>query len=414
MRQKWPDAPELAREAMAGPARPEPGQCRARCRATRPVAHEIDIDDARRRCALVSLGVRAGRGRRPLVRGLARATNGRRSSSPRPTSARARPPRSSATQGALAGGTAQTPSSTSACANASSGSSTGLTTIGIRAALPGGSRAPPPARQILPPAAGRRELGRRDPAPALDAQHDQPPISATGACWSSATRSWCCASATFSRSWTRSRDPQRSTGSPKILNCGIAAYRIRARRRRRCAFPSSACGTTARRWRPKARPRPRRRTRWRGDRAEAGLIRAESLPLSSRSSSSPIRRTTWITLVDPAVPNGTPAIRTSRSPPLASWWRSAMRLAFSTISSKLDTSRVCTAWTPHSRPMPPRRVQRRAHRQQSAPAGARGRSAARSSPSWCSRPSPSPRSCWRSAAPIRQARRRSSARAGSG
>ena len=32
---------------------------------------------------------------------------------------------------------------------------------------------------------------------------------------------------------------------------------------------------------------------------------------------SPIRRTTWMTLVDPAVPNGTPAISTTRSPPSA-------------------------------------------------------------------------------------------------
>ena len=47
---------------------------------------------------------------------------------------------------------------------------------GIRAALPRRGRAPAPARQILPPAARRRELGRRDPAPALDAQHDQPAL----------------------------------------------------------------------------------------------------------------------------------------------------------------------------------------------------------------------------------------------
>ena len=40
----------------------------------------------------------------------------------------------------------------------------------------------------------------------------------------------------------------------------------------------------------------------------------------------------------------------TRSPPLASWCRSAIRFAFSTISSKLETSRVWTAWTPHSSP----------------------------------------------------------------
>ena len=43
-------------------------------------------------------------------------------------------------------------------------------------ALPRGSRAPPPARQILSPAARRRELGRRHPAASLDAQHHQPPL----------------------------------------------------------------------------------------------------------------------------------------------------------------------------------------------------------------------------------------------
>ena len=41
-----------------------------------------------------------------------------------------------------------------------------------------------------------------------------------------------------------------------------------------------------------------------------------------------------------------------------------MRLPFSTISSKLETSRVWTAWTPHSRPEPARGVERGAHRQQ--------------------------------------------------
>ena len=52
----------------------------------------------------------------------------------------------------------------------------------------------------------------------------------------------------------------------------------------------------------------------------------------------------------PAVPNGTPAMITIRSPASARPWRSAMRLALPTISSKLPTSRVWTACTPHSRP----------------------------------------------------------------
>ena len=84
-------------------------------------------------------------------------------------------------------------------------------------------------------------------------------------------------------------------------------------------------------------------------------------------------------------------------------------------SPRSSTRRACgPRATPHSRPI--RRDGDAATRSSpaAAPAGARGRSAARSSPSSCSRPSPSPRRCWRSAAPSRRARRRSSARAGSG
>ena len=58
-----------------------------------------------------------------------------------------------------------------------------------------------------------------------------------------------------------------------------------------------------------------------------------------------------MTLVEPAVPNGTPAISTTRSPPCAIRWRKAIRLPFSTISSKLWTSREWTGWTPHSSPI---------------------------------------------------------------
>ncbi len=52
----------------------------------------------------------------------------------------------------------------------------GLTTVGIRAALSRRGRAPRQDGQILPPRAGRRELGRRHPAAAFGAQHDQPPL----------------------------------------------------------------------------------------------------------------------------------------------------------------------------------------------------------------------------------------------
>ena len=117
-------------------------------------------------------------------------------------------------------------------------------------------------------------------------------------------------------------------------------------------------------------PKRRRRTRWRepGKARSPGecrpYSRAEILAAAWRSSSSPISRTTWSTLVEPAVPNGMPAISTSGRRPWRCWWRSAMRLPFSTISSKLDTSREWTGVHAPQQAHPPRRVQRRAHRQQ--------------------------------------------------
>ena len=112
--------------------------------------------------------------------------------------------------------------------------------------------------------------------------------------------------------------------------------------------------------------RPGRLPGARDSRRDSGVTGALSPSLAGecRSSSSPTSRTTWMTLVEPAVPNGTPAISTSRSPPLAMRWRSAMRLPLATISSKLDTSREWTGWTPHKQAHPARRRQRRAHRQQ--------------------------------------------------
>src|SRR5688572_10182981 len=58
----------------------------------------------------------------------------------------------------------------------------------------------------------------------------------------------------------------------------------------------------------------------------------------------------WMTLVDPGVPNGTPAMMTMRWPAAATPWRNAILLALATISSKLAISRVRTAWAPHNRP----------------------------------------------------------------
>ena len=128
-----------------------------------------------------------------------------------------------------------------------------LTTAGIRAALPRGSRAPPPPRQILPSAARRRELGRRDPAPALDAQHDQPPLLRP-------------ARAGRLPPGRRAVLPLHPRGArrgadPRHRQAGRGAQ-LRHRRlsssspmRRASASRSWRCGTTARRSRPRARPK---------------------------------------------------------------------------------------------------------------------------------------------------------------
>src|SRR5215813_5715488 len=53
------------------------------------------------------------------------------------------------------------------------------------------------------------------------------------------------------------------------------------------------------------------------------------------------------TLVAPGVPNGTPAVMTTRCPGSAIFSRGAIRTAWCTISPKLFTSRVCTQCAPH-------------------------------------------------------------------
>ena len=71
------------------------------------------------------------------------------------------------------------------------------------------------------------------------------------------------------------------------------------------------------------------------------------VPVAARRRSAGRRGRRWSS---PASPNGTPAVTMIRSPPLARPWRSAIRFALPTISSKLATSRVRTACAPHSRP----------------------------------------------------------------
>ena len=116
MRQPWPKRLWLVRHGQSQ------GNV-ARDAAHEAGLHTIDIDLRDVDVPLVRPRPRPGRSRRPLVRRASRETSGPRSSCPRPTSARARPPRRSAPP---AGWPAANPSrsSTSACASASSACST--------------------------------------------------------------------------------------------------------------------------------------------------------------------------------------------------------------------------------------------------------------------------------------------------
>ena len=189
-----------------------------------------------------------------------RATSGPRSSSPRLTSAQSRRPRSSATQGALAGGPAQTIVD-ERLREREFGIFDRLTTARHSRALSRGSRAPAAARQILPPAARRRELGRRDPAPSLDAQHDQPALLRPA-------RADRLPPGRGALLPLHPRGARRGAilvidKQAEVLNCGIAAYRVRAGSAGPVHARAEACGTTARRSKPKARRRRRRQTPWR-------------------------------------------------------------------------------------------------------------------------------------------------------
>ena len=110
--------------------------------------------------------------------------------------------------------------------------------------------------------------------------------------------------------------------------------------------------------RPDRLPRPRNRRR------NPGLTAAlNSLAALCCSSSSPISRTTWMTLVDPAVPNGTPAITTIRSPPSAIRCRSAIRLRLGDHFLEIgDVAGVDRVDAPQQAE-PPRGGQRRGHHQ---------------------------------------------------
>ena len=55
--------------------------------------------------------------------------------------------------------------------------------------------------------------------------------------------------------------------------------------------------------------------------------------LNAPSDSSPVNRTMCNTLVEPGVPNGTPAMMMIRPPACPRWYRNAIRLPLATISS---------------------------------------------------------------------------------
>ena len=243
---------ELARAAVAGPARTEPGQCRARCRRRGGLARDRHRHSRRRRAACPSSAYEQAEAAGPLVRGAARATNGPRSSCPRLISARSRRRRSSASRTRLPDGPARTIID-ERLREREFGIFDRLTTLGHPRPLPGRGRAPPAARQILPPSARRRELGRRDPAAAVDAQHDQPPL----------LRQARPDRLPPGRGAVLPLHPRRARRAAILAStsrptCSTAASPLMTSSptRRACAFPSWRCGITARRSRQRARRRP--------------------------------------------------------------------------------------------------------------------------------------------------------------
>ena len=169
----------------------------------RDAAHEAGLQrhrprPARRRRAAVRPRPPAGRGDRPLVRRAARgrAARGHHLLALYP---RRRPPRRSAMPAGLAGG-AKPSILDERLREREFGVFDGLTTHGHPRTISRGSRAPRQARQILPP---RRPAARAGPTSSCGSAACSTPSTSTmptGACWSSATRWWCCACATSWRS----------------------------------------------------------------------------------------------------------------------------------------------------------------------------------------------------------------------
>src|SRR5215467_1883861 len=83
--------------------------------------------------------------------------------------------------------------------------------------------------------------------------------------------------------------------------------------------------------------------RWcRADKNRGLRLRDDDFEYRQRSTQAILK-----TLVAPGVPNGMPAVMTTRWPGWAIPSRWAMRTAFCTISPKLLTSLVCTQCAPH-------------------------------------------------------------------
>ena len=163
----------MARKALDRPPRAKRRQRRARrrpCRRPRRDRHR----DARRRRAAERARPASRRRRSAAGSPRCRKASGPKSCSPRLMSAPGRPPRRSARRAASTDDGAPADRRRAAAR------------ARVRRVRPADHHRHPrrsiptrpstrPARQILPPPARRRELGRRDPAPAERARHDQPP-----------------------------------------------------------------------------------------------------------------------------------------------------------------------------------------------------------------------------------------------
>ena len=163
---------EVAADALDRAARPERGQRRARRRrSSRGLATDRHRRSRRRRAAVARSASSRREALGALVRALPRPAAARASCSARPTCARRRPARSSRAPDAGAPTTRDAACVDERLREKEFGILDRLTQLGIRAQVSRAGRAARARRQVLFPPAGRRELVRRDPAPAQRARH---------------------------------------------------------------------------------------------------------------------------------------------------------------------------------------------------------------------------------------------------